>query len=220
MSNQWYYTSRGKTSEVFIDPTKGYVVKQFRGHDDQRRNHKIIESRGNLEHSYLRELECLRRLKGQPNFPQLIDHDDHELWIKMSYCGTPYPCVAPRRVRYDLIDQANRIVDTLARVDIKYNYKCVYRTKLLSYEHLRAGNINLLGDMMFLLDFELSLPVGSPCAKSFDVKFVDQFKTGYTTDEFKKLFKTFLVPPNTQIDDFAFNQFGNRYHVKRNIRHQ
>ena len=119
--SDWIATSRGKTSQVIIDAQQGHVIKKFRGFDEKSKHDKVIKYRGNLLHSFHRELESLKRLKGHNNFPQLIDHNEQELCIKMTYCGEPYPCKAPRRSRPELIDQANKIVDTLAKVDVKYN---------------------------------------------------------------------------------------------------
>ena len=216
MTNKWFHTSRGKTSEVAICLETRTVKKQFRGFDDPRRDAVAVKGRGSLRQSYLRELECLRRLAGQDNFPQLVDHDDEQLWIMMSYCGEPYPCLWPRRPRPDLIDQSIKIVDTLARLDIKYNYKEFFTHEGKRYPHLQAGNVTLWGDRLFLIDFEISLPVG--IEHQLDSQFVDRFKYGYTTEEFKRLFREFLVPTAHPANHLCFNRYGNKMHIKRKKR--
>ena len=216
MANKWYHTSRGKTSEVFIDSTEGYVIKQFRGYQDPKKNQRTLKGRGKREHSFLRELECLLRLRGHEHFPQLLDHDQEQLWIKMSYCGTPYPCNPPRPNRPDLIDQANRIVDSLAEVDIKYNYKMTTTIDGIEYAHLQAGNLNLLDDGLYLLDFEMAWPVGT----EIDPQFGDRFRSGYTKQEFKQLFREFLVPTGDRMNDLVFAKYGNKRHVARKIKNR
>lgn len=207
----WHYTSRGKTSEVYINVDEGYAIKQFRGYNDHKRNQRTLKGRDTRENCFLRELECLRRLRGYEHFPQLLEHDREKLWIKMSYCGTPYPCKPPRQHRPDLIDQANRIVDSLAEVDIKYNYWQVSKIEGVDYKHLQAGNVNLLDDKLYLIDFEKSWPVGYET----DLPLSDYYKIKYTKQEFKTLFKAFLVPTGDRTNDLAFANLGNKLHFAR-----
>jgi hypothetical protein len=216
MSNKWYYTSRGKLSEVIIDPVSKEVVKQFRGFADQVKNKRSIKNRGSHTHSFLRELECLRRLKGCDNFPQLIDHDEEDLWIKMSYCGTPYPCTPPRPHRPELVDQSRHIIDTLAKVDIKYPYRRTFKSNDVFYTYLSAGNINVDEDKLYLIDFESALPVGSRYCQYFEQSFLDQFKKDYTTAEFKRLFEDFLVPTGDKLNSKAYAKMENKRHMSTN----
>lgn len=214
MSNKWYHTSRGKTSEVSIYSKEGYVIKQFRGYQDPKKNQRTLKGRGTRLNCFLRELECLRRLRGHEHFPQLLDHDQGGLWIKMSYCGTPYPCDPPRPNRPDLVEQANRIVDSLAEVDIKYDYKMTTMIDGTGHEHLQAGNLSLLDDRLYLLDFETAWPVGA----EIDPLFGDRFRNVYTKQEFKQLFRKFLVPTGDRVNDLVFAKYGNKRHVTRKIK--
>ena len=215
----WFNTSRGKISEVLINPTTSEVVKQFRGFDDHAKNRRSIKRRGSHTHSFLRELECLRRLKGHEHFPQLIDYNMEDLWIKMSYCGKPYPCVS-RPTRRDLVDQANSIVDTLARVDIKYPYRRrvrINKREGIFLECLAAANINLWQDRLYLIDFEAAYPVGSQYDQYFEQEFKDYFKDyGYSTQEFRSLFADFIVPNELALNTRAYNKIGNKQHMSTN----
>jgi hypothetical protein len=217
--SKWFHTSRGKISEVLINPTTSEVVKQFRGFDDPTKNRRSIKGRGSHTHSFLRELECLRRLKGQEHFPQLIDHDMEDLWIKMSYCGKPYPCVS-RPTRRDLMDQAKSIVDTLARVDIKYPYRRrvrINKREGIFIECLAAANINIWQDRLYLIDFEAAYPVGSRYDQYFEQEFKDYFKDyGYSTQEFRSLFADFLVPNGLALNTRAYNKIGDKQHMSTN----
>ena len=212
MSKKRIERSRGKTSDVTLDPAKGIAIKQFRGFNDPEKDARSIKNRHSHRHSFQRELQSLIRLSGYENFPKLLEYDEDALWIKMSYCGNPYPCMSPRKPRPDLIDQANHIVDTLAKVDIKYNYKQVSVIDGKPYIHLQAGNLNLHGNQLYLLDFEFALPVG--CEDMFSVDFVDRYKKGYTKQEFKKLFHDFLVPTGEKANDICYNALGNKTHLK------
>ena len=217
--SKWFHTSRGKISEVLINPTTSEVVKQFRGFDDPTKNRRSIKGRGSHTHSFLRELECLRRLQGHEHFPQLIDYNMEDLWIKMSYCGKPYPCVS-RPTRRDLVDQANSIVDTLARVDIKYPYRRrvrINKREGIFLECLAAANINLWQDRLYLIDFEAAYPVGSRYDQFFEQEFKDYFKDyGYNTQEFRSLFADFLVPNGLALNTRAYNKIGDKQHMSTN----
>ena len=217
--SKWFHTSRGKISEVLINPTTSEVVKQFRGFDDHTKNKRSIKGRGSHTHSFLRELECLRRLRGHKHFPQLIDHNMEDLWIKMSYCGKPYPCVS-RPIRRDLVDQANSIVDTLARVDIKYPYRRrvrINKREGIFLECLAAANINIWQDRLYLIDFEAAYPVGSRYDQYFEQEFKDYFKDyGYSTQEFRSLFADFLLPNGLALNTRAYNKIGDKQHMSTN----
>jgi len=216
--SKWIATSRGKTSQVTIYKSKNIVVKQFRGYDEKHKQDRVIKHRGSLNNSFHRELECLKRLKGHDNFPQLIDFDENSLRIEMSYCGEPYPCKAPRASRPELIGQANNIVDALAKVDVKYNYKAVSSVLGKEYIHLQASNITLDDDKMYLIDFEDALPVGREDLS--ETSYVDRFKKEYTTQEFKKLFKDFLVPLQDPVNQACFDWLGNKRHFKIKNNHR
>jgi hypothetical protein len=215
----WFHTSRGKTSEVIINPNTSEVVKQFRGFADNNKNRRSHKGRGSHTHSFLRELECLRRLKGHEHFPQLIDHNKEDLWIKMSYCGKPYPCDS-RPTRRDLIDQANRIVDTLARVDIKYPYRKrvrINKREGIFVECLAAANLNIWQDRLYLLDFEAAYPVDSKYDRYFEQEFKDYFKKyEYKTQEFKSLFAEFLVPNESALNIRLYDKIGDKHHMSTN----
>ena len=75
---------KGKSSTVTIDKEKNIVIKKF----DKIQKKDYV--RGTGHHCFLRELECLQRLQGHPNFPKLIDYNEKELTITMDYCGEKY----------------------------------------------------------------------------------------------------------------------------------
>ena len=124
MVKQWLHRSNGKISAVTIDIEKSVVVKEFYRHDIKNKRARQIKNRDSFYHSFYRELICLQRLKGSKHFPQLLDFNEEDMWIKMTYCGTPYPVdKTPRHNKSELIPQAQKIIDTLQQKKIKYPYK-------------------------------------------------------------------------------------------------
>ena len=67
---------RGKSSSVTINYEWDTVVKKF----DKVQKKEYV--RGTGYHCWLRELECLERLQGHPNFPKLIDYNKKDLTLK------------------------------------------------------------------------------------------------------------------------------------------
>ena len=82
---------QGKASQVFI--TGNTVAKVF-----DRTQSKGY--RGSGEQSYQREKECLKRLEGNIHFPEVINFDDDNLTIHMSYCGEVFPSMVNQDLNY------------------------------------------------------------------------------------------------------------------------
>ena len=165
------YTSRGETCRTEIYPEDGYVIKRFVPRKPKF-GRDIDPLRGSLYLGYYRELVCLKRLKGHKHFPQIIDHNEKDLWIKMTYVGENYEKIVINDPEI-YTEQINTIVDTLTSKKIKLAYEWKPRDGKEGY---------CLSMMMFrnhilsIIDFERAWPVGCDRGAEFSELFIDSFR--------------------------------------------
>ena len=171
------YRSRGETAIVECYPNEERVVKYFVPRKSKfGPGHGAL--RGSLELCFVREVECLRRLKGSEHFPQLISHDMATLSIDMSYVGRPFRHFADDdRGKY--MKQIDTIIDTLDKHEIKLAYeqkpndgKIGY---MLSMMMVRDGQLSLI-------DFERAWPEGFDQEQELN----DAFKSSFDHHDSKK----------------------------------
>jgi len=222
MVQQWLHRSYGKISEVTLDIKKCEVVKEFHRHDIKNKRSRQIKARDSFYHSFYRELTCLQRLKGAKHFPQLLDYNKEDMWIKMTYCGTPYPVdKTPRDNKSELIPQAQKILETLQEKKIKYPYKKfmqIDKAKGLSYPFFTATNLHILDNVLHLIDFETSYPVDS----DYDKYFSEEFKQGYkdwSAEEFMELFKKLAVDDESELSSKVYLKSNEKQFVKTHAPH-
>lgn len=177
------YTSRGETCRTLVYPEEGYVIKRFVPRKPKF-GRPIDALRGSLDLCFYREKECLSRLLGCQHFPQIIDHDKHDLWIKMSYVGENYEkAVINDKQKYLL--QVDNIVRTLADKKIKLAYEWRSGDKKMGY---CLSMMMFRDDSMSLIDFERAWPVGCDRESEFGSLFVNSFSK-HDNEEFKDVLK-------------------------------
>jgi len=154
---------RGKSSSVWIIGDK--VVKKF----DKVQKKDYV--RGTGYHCYLRELECLQRLQGHPNFPELLHYDKDELVITMSYCGEKYVNDVPRP---ELVSQVYKIVEALEEHDLKFT-----TTKF------PINDIHIKDGVLKCIDFENTLPEGSKHINLFTDLFINSQRELFDIQKFE-----------------------------------
>jgi len=218
VKNKWLHRSNGKLSEVTMDIDKGEVVKEFYRKPTLDKRTKQTKARGSFYHSFHRELECLKRLKGCEHFPQLINYNEEDMWIRMSYCGTPYPVESPRPQMSHLIPQAQKIVETLTDKKILYPYQKIFNTRQGPVPFFPAVNLHLLDDKLHLIDFEMSWPVGSIIESYFDKVFKSTLKR-YDRKQFDQLLQQVLVPDDSKISNKLYVKSGEKQHMSSNAQH-
>ena len=184
------FKSRGETAVVDCYPNEERVVKHF-----VPRKRKFGPGhgslRGSLELCFLREVECLHRLKGEKNFPQLIDHDMKSLTIEMSYVGRPFLHFADDD-RQKYIKQVDHIVDTLTKHQIKLAYERNPNDGKIGY---MLSMMMVRNDQLNIIDFERAWPVGFERTESINDQLRSSFD--YHDDEkFKSMLKQTIITTN------------------------
>ena len=99
----------GKVSIIKIYPEENMVIKKFK-RTEWLNDLEKKKYRGSLNSCFLRELKCLQALKNYEHFPQLIDFDEVNLHIRMSYCGTK---LEPELDNSRFLPQARKIINVL-----------------------------------------------------------------------------------------------------------
>ena len=160
---------QGKASQVFI--TGNTVAKVF-----DRTQSKGY--RGSGEQSYQREKECLKRLEGNIHFPDVINFDDDNLTIHMSYCGEVFPYDG--KPRPELLEQVWQISEALDKANIK-----------LYGGTLQKNNILLHDGLIRLVDFEYALPEGSNL--NIEEDFIRHIRRHWDQTVFENRLKILLV---------------------------
>ena len=160
---------QGKASQVFI--TGNTVAKVF-----DRTQSKGY--RGSGEQSYQREKECLKRLEGNIHFPEVINFDDENLTIHMSYCGEVFPYDG--KPRPELLEQVWQISEALDKANIK-----------LYGGTLQKNNILLHDGLIRLVDFEYALPEGSNL--NIEEDFIRHIRRHWDQTVFENRLKILLV---------------------------
>ena len=177
------YTSRGETCRTIIIPKDNVVIKQFLPRKPKF-GRPVSLLRKSLDLCLYREVECLDRLKGCKNFPRLIDYNEKDLWVKMSYVGEHHEKVKLNDKKI-YMDQVDSIVDTLVKKNIKVAYEWKSGDGRLGY---------CLSMMMFkenilsLIDFERAWPMGCSRESEFGKFFFDSFKN-HNNKKFKEVLK-------------------------------
>ena len=190
--NRKWLSRKGKLSDVTINTETGEVVKHFIRIYSKKKRRNQIKARGSVYHSFYRELECLKRLKGQSNFPQLIDYDEEKMWIKMTYCGEPYPAHLSEN-NTSLVQQTNQIVLTLNKMKILYPYQKILTHRTDITAEFPVHNLHYKDGTIYLIDFEMSLPLGSGYSDYFEEKFMKTFDN-YDVNAFKQLLRKAVAP--------------------------
>ena len=209
MSNIEHY-AMGKTAHVFRNLDDNTVTKQFRQIEDTHSRHvkQLKAGRGSFYLSFMREVECLRRLSGKKHFPVLIDYNEEDMWIKMSYCGEQLPVQSPRRDYPYLVPQVDEIISELqdAGVQITYERKQKFKERANGqrmtkwYSYFPAQNILIHDGVLKVIDFEMAYPLQSDLENFLLPEFRKQFEN-YNFDKFKQLFIEMLMPTQHILTD-------------------
>jgi len=218
----------GKIAHVFRNLDDNTVTKQFRQIEDShaRQVKQLKAGRGSFYLSFMREVECLKRLSGRKNFPVLLDYNEEDMWIKMSYCGEQLPVKPPRQSYPQLIPQIDDIIKDLQECGVKITYerKQKYKEKINNqriskyYSYFPAQNVLILDGILKLIDFEMAYPEQSELEQFFLDDFRKQFEN-YNYDKFKQLFVEMLVPDDHTLSDNIYakqGEFMNKDNTKWN----
>jgi len=164
------YTSTGETCITECWPEHGHVIKQFRPRKPKF-GRAIDPLRESLDLCFYRELTCLQRLAGNTHFPQLLDYNEDELWIKMTWVGRPFLHFADDN-RDPYLAQVDPIVDALAESDIRLAYRWTPNDTRLGYclSMMMVDGLNLN-----LIDFERAWPRGCDREYQFNSLFTESF---------------------------------------------
>lgn len=177
------HKSRGETCRTQIFPEQNYVVKQFTARKPKF-GLPVNRLRGSLDLCFYREVECLDRLKGCEHFPQIIEHDLKERWIKMSYVGENYE-KADVQDHHIYEKQIDEIVDTLESKNIKLAYEWTPGDGRIGY---CLSMMMFKDNVLSLIDFERAWPVGCDRESEFSSLFFDSFSK-HDNEEFKDVLK-------------------------------
>jgi hypothetical protein len=177
------YTSRGETCRTEVYPEKGYVIKRFVPRKPKF-GRPIDALRGSLDLCFYRELECLTRLEDHNHFPKVIDCDQKELWIKMTYVGENFEkYVMEDKEIY--INQVDEIVDTLESKNIKLAYEWSPGDGRIGY---CLSMMLFKNNVLSLIDFERAWPEGCTREGEFSSLFVDSFSR-HDNNKFREVLK-------------------------------
>ena len=190
-----FYSRKGKLSDVTINTESAEVVKHFVRTYSYKKKRNQIKARGSVYHSFYRELECLKRLQGHENFPQLIDYDEDQMWIKMSYCGEPYPAHILKNNK-QLVPQVDKIVSVLEKQKILYPYERILSHRKDITAEFPVHNLHYKDGKIYLIDFEMSLPLDSGYADYFGNRFTKMFDR-YDNNVFRELLHRVVYPGKT-----------------------
>jgi len=186
---------RGKSSSVTI---KGdTVIKQF----DKVQKKDYV--RGTGYHCWLRELECLKRLQGHPNFPKLIDYNEDDLTITMDYCGKKYVADKPRP---ELVPQVYKIVEALEDNNLKFT-----TTKF------PFNDIHIKDGVLKKIDFENTLPEGSDNIKLFKELFINSQRELFDIQKFENELKKLVEVNDMKTDWNNYQATGKGNNAKDRI---
>jgi predicted Ser/Thr protein kinase len=181
------YTSRGETCVTECYPEEGYVIKRFRPRKPKY-GRPINALRASLDLCLYREVECLTRLKGHAHFPQLLDYNTQELWVRMSWVGEHFQqCAEPDRQQY--LDQVDTIVDTLESKNIQLAYEWTPGDGRIGY----CLSMMLLKDgVLSLIDFERAWPQDCARESEFNQLFRNSFAQ-YDNKKFRQILQKTII---------------------------
>ena len=92
----------------------------------------------------------------------------------MSYCGEPYPAHLSEN-NTSLVQQTNQIVLTLNKMKILYPYQKILTHRTDITAEFPVHNLHYKDGSIYLIDFEMSLPLGSGYSDYFEEKFMKTF---------------------------------------------
>ena len=177
------HKSRGETCRTKIFPEQNYVVKQFTARKPKF-GLPVNRLRGSLDLCFYREVECLDRLRGCEHFPQIIEQNSKERWIKMSYVGENYE-KADVRDHQLYHKQIDKIVDTLISKKIKLAYEWAPNDGKIGY---CLSMMMFKDNVLSLIDFERAWPVGCDRESEFNSIFKTSF-AHHDDEKFKDILK-------------------------------
>lgn len=96
-----------------------------------------------LRSSFKIEIECLKRLKGHPYFPQIIDYDSKDMSIRMTYVGVSLDKSDYRTTSFDY--------DTY-KANLEYIADTLIVNNIYYYD-IQRRNICFDGKSLYLIDF-------------------------------------------------------------------
>jgi 2-polyprenyl-3-methyl-5-hydroxy-6-metoxy-1,4-benzoquinol methylase len=179
----------GKASWCFI--TDEYVVKSY-----SSRNKKSVKpARGSLYDCWLRETECLERLKGHLHFPQIIGSDDKDYSLAMTLVGDSLFNTWHEHDLDQYIDQAHTIADALEKQNIMYFYPGMDpASNQKDYAKFPLSNFCIDDGELSLIDFEMSCPIDSLAHERLSDR-LSYLYTFYNKDHFRKSLVATLSNP-------------------------
>ena len=162
-----------KRTQVIVFKDLNLVVKRFKNKNQNK------SFRKSNYHSWLRELECLKRLqKNNKHFPTLIGYDKSDLSIQMSYCGESIP----ERKMPELLPQIIEICECLERANIKLITKNACRDRLL-----------ILNGVLKMIDFEDCLPDKTDAIELYGEEFVNLRREKFLVGQFEKELRRVII---------------------------
>tara|TARA_B100000902_G_scaffold9955_1_gene12236 strand:+ start:459 stop:1508 length:1050 start_codon:yes stop_codon:yes gene_type:complete len=188
---------RGKSSSVTINYEWDTVVKKF----DKVQKKEYV--RGTGYHCWLRELECLERLQGHPNFPTLIDYNKEDLTITMEYCGEKYVDDKPRP---ELVPQVYKIIEALEDNDLKFT-----TTK---FPH---NDIHIKNGVLKVIDFENTLPEGSNNLDLFTELFINSQRELFDIQKFENELRKLVEVNDMKTDWNNYQAIGKGNNAQERI---
>jgi len=186
----------GKVSGVFIESDR--AVKFF-----GIRNKAVKPVRGTIQECYAREIECLKRLQGDPGFPTIIAHRDQELVLEMENCGESLFSTWHEYNLMLYLDQANRICDALEKANVQYFYaglnKAIKGPLMASGSDFPLSNLCIKDGELTLIDFEMANPKGCYLEDNLHPRLKALFDN-YNADDFREFMLTGLRYPRESFE--------------------
>lgn len=99
------------------------------------------------EYAYQLEVSALKRLQPYDHFPRLLEHNDDELTILLSYCG-------------EHIERQRRLGNRIVVPSLEFQVECIVdalENENIIYLDVSEKNICFLDDMVYLIDFDLCI---------------------------------------------------------------
>ena len=188
----------GKVSGVFITSDK--AVKFF-----GLRKKGVKPTRGTLRECYEREVECLRRLQGNPGFPILHAARNKEMIVEMEFCGESLFHTWHEHNLMLYLDQANRMCDALEKANIQYFFAGLNKDPLkppIAYNprsDIPLSNLCIRDGELHLIDFEMANP--KDCwLEDIQHPKIKQLFTRYDPENFRKFLITGLKYPKESFE--------------------
>ena len=188
------YTSGGETCSVECYPKENYVIKQFKPRKPKY-GWEVEPLRQTLDLCVQREIICLERLQNEKGFPKILDYNEKEKWIKMTWVGLPFTHFAlPEREKY--VEQVDPLIDSLEKHSIQVAYDFhIQWSKVIDKNGKSVRKTGYCKSMMMVKEYELSLidferawPLGCEQEAIFNDTFRDSFDS-HDNNEFRRTLK-------------------------------